>query len=86
LSPWTRTVALAIASGVSLALMLDPYVLRGVSSSRIHEGLPILLLGVSGAFTHGFGFRPTSRIVRAFANPIAISSLLCVGAVLVVLR
>jgi predicted membrane protein len=85
-SPWTRTFSLAAAGAISLVLMLDPYALRGVSLSRVHEGLPLLLLGVSGAFIHGFGFRPTIKVIRAFANPIVIWSFLIVGAALMAPR
>ena len=85
-SPWTRAISLVAAGVISLALMLDPYLLRGFSLSRIHEGLPFLLLGVAGAFVHGFGYRATSRIARALAHPMLSWLLLGFGAAWIAMR
>jgi predicted membrane protein len=79
-STWTRAVSLVVASAISLALLLDPYLLRGLSLARIHEGLPFLLLGVAGAFVHGLGYRATSSVARALAHPMLCWLLLSVGA------
>jgi predicted membrane protein len=76
---WTRLAALVAAGVVSLALMLDPYVLQGVSLTRVHAGLPLLLLGVSGAYVHGFGFRPAHPISRAAVHPLIVLSLFVIG-------
>jgi predicted membrane protein len=78
--PWARTISLVVAGSISLALMLDPYLLRGFSLSRIHEGLPLLLLGVAGAFVHGFGHRAASTFMRALAHPMLSWALLGFGA------
>jgi predicted membrane protein len=77
---WARTISLAAAGAISLALMLDPYLLRGFSLTRIHEGLPFLLLGVAGAFVHGFGYRAASSFMRVLAHPILSWALLGFGA------
>jgi predicted membrane protein len=79
-APWARTISLVAAGAISLALMLDPYLLRGFSLARIHEGLPFLLLGVAGAFVHGFGYRPASSFMRVFAHPMLSWALLGFGA------
>ena len=79
-SSWGRAAALAAAAAISLGLTLDPYVLNGVSSARLHEGLPLLMLGVSNAFAYGLGFRPASRSMRAFISPVAAWALLVAGA------
>ena len=42
----SRALALSFASAVSLMLLLDPYLLNGVSLVRVHEGLPLLMLPV----------------------------------------
>jgi predicted membrane protein len=77
---WARSVSLVAAGAISLALMLDPYLLRGFSLARIHEGLPFLLLGVTGAFVHGFGYRAASSFTRALAHPLLSWALLGFGA------
>jgi predicted membrane protein len=85
-SPWARAISLVAAGAISLALMLDPYLLRGFSLSRIHEGLPFLLLGVAGAFVHGFGYRATRSITRALTHPVPSWLLLGFGAAWITLR
>ncbi len=79
-APWARAISLVAAGAISLALVLDPYLLRGFSLARIHEGLPFLLLGVAGAFVHGFGYRAASRFMRVFAHPMSSWALLGFGA------
>ena len=64
-----RALALTFACAVSLALLLDPYLLNGVSLDRVHEGLPLLMLGVSAAFAYGLGFTSDRPIVRALLHP-----------------
>ena len=83
---WARTISLVAAGAISLALMLDPYLLRGFSLARIHEGLPFLLLGVAGAFVHGFGYRATSSITCALAHPMLSWLLLGFGAAWIAMR
>jgi predicted membrane protein len=77
---WSRAAALAVAGATSLALTLDPYILNRASSASLHEGLPLLMLGVSNAFAYGLGFRPASRSMRAFISPVAAWALLVAGA------
>jgi predicted membrane protein len=83
---WARTISLVAAGAISLALMLDPYLLHGFSLARIHEGLPFLLLGVAGAFVHGFGYRATSSITRVLAHPMLSWLLLGFGAAWIAMR
>jgi predicted membrane protein len=85
-APWARTISLVAAGAISLALMLDPYLLRGSSLSRIHEGLPFLLLGVAGAFVHGFGYRAASSFTRALAHPMLSWALLGFGVTWIAFR
>ena len=85
-APWARTISLVAAGAISLALMLDPYLLRGFSLARIHEGLPFLLLGVAGSFVHGFGYRATSGVTRALAHPMLSWTLLAFGAAWIATR
>jgi predicted membrane protein len=85
-SPWARAISFVAAGAISLALMLDPYLLRGFSLSRIHEGLPFLLLGVAGAFVHGFGYRAASGFTRALAHPMLSWALLSFGVAWIAFR
>ncbi len=79
-SSWTKGAALAAAGVVSLGLTFDPYALQGLSPTRVHIGLPLLLLGVSAGFVYGFGFRPENAGARAFCHPATAAALFVVGA------
>ncbi len=83
---WGRTAALVAAGVISLTLMLDPYMLNGASALRVHEGLPLLMLGVSSAFVYGLGFRPARIATRVLLHPAVTWALLGIGGALVVLR
>jgi predicted membrane protein len=85
-SPWSRAAALAAAAAISLALTLDPYLLSGASAARVHEGLPLLMLGVSSAFAYGLGFRTSSPPIRILTHPAAAWTMLGAGAALVFAR
>jgi predicted membrane protein len=82
----SRAAALAAAGAISLALTLDPYVLRGASMAGAHEGLPLLMLGVSSAFAYGLGFRTASQPIRILTHPAATWMMLGVGAALIFAR
>lgn len=81
----SRIASLAAAGAVSFALMLDPYVLRGVSDARVHAGLPLMMLGVAGLFVYGLGFAPKTKALRFVFHP-AVAWLLYLAGMLVVLR
>lgn len=85
-SGWARALSLAGAGAISLALTLDPFLLNGVPPLRLHAGLPLMMLGVSGAFAHGLGYRPSSRVIRALVAPATAWLLLVAGASLIALR
>ena len=81
MSGWMRSAALVAAGVVSLCLMLDPYALHGVPRARLHAGLPLLFLGVSGAYIYGFGFSPGNALARVFIHPLILLSFLVIGGV-----
>ena len=83
---WARALELAVAGAVGLALTLDPYILNGVPPSRVHTGLPLLMLGISGAFADGLGFSAANRLLRVLLHPIATWALIVVGAALMILQ
>jgi predicted membrane protein len=67
----TRSLSLAAAGLFSLAILVDPYLLAGVPSWRLHTGLPIAMLGAAGLFMHGLGFVPRTWILRILFHPAA---------------
>jgi predicted membrane protein len=77
-----RTVSLAAALAASLALMLFPFLLRSVPETRLHAVLPVMLLGVAGAFVHGVGFSPDNRLLRVLFGPACAWTLMVGGAIL----
>jgi predicted membrane protein len=66
---WIRAVSLAAAGGVSLVLLVYPYVLSSFPGWRVHTGLPIMMFGAAGLFMFGLGFDPKSRLVRGLFYP-----------------
>jgi predicted membrane protein len=85
-SVWARGLSLAAAGAISLALTLDPFLLHGVPPLRLHVGLPLMMLGVSSAFVHGLGYRPSRRILGVFVYPATAWALLAAGVSLIALR
>ena len=77
-----RAVSFAIALAASVALMLFPFLLRHVEEQRLHSGLPILLLGIAGAFVFGIGYRPDNRPLRVLFGPVFAWALIFGGALM----
>ncbi len=50
----------------------------------MHSALPIMLLGVAGAFIHGVGFTPDNRFLRVLFGP-ACAWILMLGGLLAML-
>jgi predicted membrane protein len=65
-----RIASLAAAGLFSLVILLDPYLLAGVPSARVHTGLPVMMLGGAGLFMHGLGFVPRTAAIRAVFHPV----------------
>jgi predicted membrane protein len=78
-----RVLSLAVAGFISLLLMIDPYVLRGISDARIHAGLPLVMLGVSGLFMHGLGLYARTKAWRIACHPVTAWLLLTAGVLVV---
>jgi predicted membrane protein len=75
-----RTASFAAALAASLALMLFPFLLRHVPETRLHSVLPLLLLGVAGAFVYGIGYRPDNRLFQILFGPVCAWGLMIGGA------
>jgi predicted membrane protein len=74
-----RTASFLAALAISAALMLFPFILRGVPAGRLHAALPIMLLGVAGALVHGIGYQPDHRPLRILFRPICAWSMITGG-------
>ncbi len=79
-----RALALVAASLVSFTLMVDPYLLSGVSELRIHSALPLMMFGTVGLFMCGFGFTPKTKAMRLVFHPTAAWLLFLIGAAAIV--
>ena len=77
-----RTLSFFAALAASLALMLFPFLLRCVPQGRLHAALPIMLLGVAGAFVYGIGYSPDNALLRILFSPICAWLLVSGGALL----
>ena len=80
---WLRVLSLAVAGFVSLALMLDPYLLSGIPSARLHDALPLMLFGTTGLFVYGFGFEPKTKLLRIVFHPATAWAVFLVGATVI---
>ncbi|WP_213769425.1 cyd operon YbgE family protein [Bradyrhizobium sp. dw_78] len=81
-----QTASFAVAAGASLVLMLFPFLLRHVQGAMLHPALSILLLGITGAFVYGIGFRPENRWLRILFGPACAWTLMIGGALLLFVR
>ncbi|MBX9710204.1 MAG: cyd operon YbgE family protein [Xanthobacteraceae bacterium] len=81
-----RYVSFAIGLVASVMLMLFPFLLHQVSSSRLHTGLPILMLGVAGTFVHGVGYVPDNKFLRILFGPFCSWTLILIGGLLLSVR
>ena len=84
--PLARTVSLGTALAISAVLMLYPYALGTKMTPMLHTALPLMMLGVAGAFVHGFGFHPQNRVIAILFSPIAAWPLMAVGLALLWVR
>jgi predicted membrane protein len=60
----SRAASLPVALGLCATLLLYPRIVGTRLGTVEHSALPMLLLGVSGAFVSGLGYRPENRIAR----------------------
>lgn len=85
-APASRAASLAAALSLSAVLLLYPRLLGSRLGPVEHALLPVLLLGVSGAFVVGLGYRPDNRLARAVLSPAVSWSLMSLGLAVLVLR
>ena len=80
-----RFVSLALALTVTGILMLAPFLMVRQMTPAAHTVLPLMLLGVAGAFVHGMGFVPRTTAFRIAFSPIVAWPLIVGGALVFVL-
>jgi predicted membrane protein len=80
-----RVASFTTALAATLMLMLFPFLLRGVPDTRLHSALPIVMLGIVGAFVYGIGFTPDHALLRMLFGPWCCWTLMAVGAVVLAL-
>jgi predicted membrane protein len=81
---WVRAVSFIVALAASVILMLFPFLLRHVPQGRIHTALPVMLLGLAGAFVYGVGYRPDNKLLRILFGPLCAWLLIAGGTFLLV--
>jgi predicted membrane protein len=78
-----RSISLVLAGAASVVLLVFPYLLGNPLAPRVHAVLPLLLLGIAGAWVHGLGFIPKHRLPRLLASPAFVWPLLIVTSALI---
>jgi len=74
-----RSASLIAAFAASLSLMLFPFLLRHVPEARLHAALPVMMLGVAGAFIYGIGYDPDNKWLRLLFGPVCAWTLMTGG-------
>lgn len=77
-----RPIAFGVALVASLSLMLFPFLLHGIDGTRLHTGLPVVMLGVTGMFVYGIGYIPDNKLIRVLFGPACASILIVAGGLL----
>lgn len=76
---WARSLSLAAAAGLALAITIYP---RGLVHDGVllgHGWLALLMWGLSAGFVHGVGFDPDNRTLRVLLGPYIAWPLLLMG-------
>ncbi|MDI1301354.1 MAG: cyd operon YbgE family protein [bacterium] len=81
-SPWLRALSLLLAVPLALLLLIHPGAMLPADGHYSHPLLMLVMLGVSGGFVHGVGFRPELRAWRVLFGPLLAWPLLLTGYVL----
>jgi predicted membrane protein len=65
-----RAVSLVAATTAAVLLLVFPFVLGTRLAPHDHAALVVLMIGVSSAFVHGFGYEPQRQAWRVLFNPL----------------
>ena len=75
-----RAASLLAAAAIVAVLVLYPRLVAADSASVPHGFLAVMLMGISAAWVHGFGFIPEHRLLRIVFSPIIAWPLIALGA------
>ena len=81
-----RAASLLAAAAIVAVLVLYPRLVAADSASVPHGFLAVMLMGMSAAWVHGFGFVPENRILSVLFSPIVAWPVMLIGAWGVFLR
>lgn len=76
---WARSLSLAAAAGLALAIIIYPHGLVHDGMLLGHGWLALLMWGMSAGFVHGVGFDPDNRYLRVLLGPLIAWPLLLLG-------
>lgn len=74
-----RAVSLLAAVSVAAVIILYPRLVAEDTVSVPHGFLAVLLMGMSAAWVHGFGFVPENRILRVLFSPVVAWPVITLG-------
>ena len=81
-----QALSFVLGLAASVSLMLFPFLLHGVPGTRLHTGLPIMMLGVAGTLIYGIGYVPDNRALRFLFSPLCAWALIIAGGFVLVLK
>ena len=81
-----RAASLLAAALVAAVVIFYPRLVAEDTASVPHGFLVLMLMGMSAAWVHGFGFVPENRILRALFSPFVFWPVMLIGAWGVFLR
>lgn len=68
-SGWARALSLALATPLTLVLLIHPALMLNAEGHYSHGLLMLTMLGISGGFVHGVGFRPYAPLWQLLFGP-----------------
>ncbi len=75
----SRVASLAAACAIVAVIVLYPRLIAADAASVPHGFLALLLMGMSAAWVHGFGFVPERRVLRVVFSPLVAWPLIALG-------
>ena len=80
-----RAISLVAASAVTIGVVLYPRAIATDMHSVPHGWLVCLMIGMSAAYVHGFGFIPKHPILKRFFSPWIAWPMIVIGAVMLLI-
>jgi len=65
----SRAISLGLALVTSGVLMIAPFLVAPHMSGAAHGWASLMMLGITGAFVHGVGFVPRTKLLRWLFSP-----------------